>query len=273
MTGAAARHPAGSKSVPRAVRVFEWLAASTLLLVAGTPGVARAGTPMVRVPAGAYRPFFKGTEGAKPIPVPAFLLDAAPVTRGDFAAFLAREPRWRTARVKRLFAEAGYLAGWNHDRPPAGTDAEPVTHVSWFAAKSYCECEGRRLPTQAEWEWAAAPPATAALPAPVIEVASTNAGSAATDPALALRFAMGRGRVPGLTFGQVWEWTSDFNSLLVAGATTDTGASLFCGDGFRANDARDYAGFLRFSFRSSLKASYTLKNLGFRCAQDASDVK
>ena len=81
---------------------------------------------------------------------------------------------------------------------------------------------------------------------------------------------MGRGDVAGgPRFGLIWEWTSDFNSVMGAGLTADKPASnLFCGDGFRASNAKDYAGFLRFSFRSSLKAGYTLKNLGFRCAQD-----
>jgi formylglycine-generating enzyme required for sulfatase activity len=224
---------------------------------------------MIRVPAGSYRPFFKSKDPGQRILVSAFLLDAAPVTRAEFAAFLAREPKWRTAKVKRLFAEAGYLAGWKNDEPPAGTAEDPVTHVSWFAAKSYCECEGKRLPTQLEWEWAAESPAPTAdaSAAAATRVASNESASSSPDPGVDLRFAMGQGRVPGLAFGRVWEWTSDFNSLLVAGATTDTGASLFCGDGFRANDARDYSGFLRFSFRSSLKASYTLKNLGFRCAK------
>ena len=69
----------------------------------------------------------------------------------------------------------------------------------------------------------------------------------------------------------LWEWTLDFNSLPVASGSQEdgSGASLFCGAGARARDARDYTAFLRYAFRSSLKASYTLKNLGFRCAKDA----
>jgi sulfatase modifying factor 1 len=249
--------------------MWSCLVASVILLAAGRIPAARAGaaeTAMVRVPGGAYRPFFKGKNGAAPIPVQPFLLDRGPVTRGQYAAFVASHPRWRKAQVKPLFAEDGYLAGWTGDQVPAGSANEPVTNVSWFAAKAYCECEGKRLPTQVEWEWAADGDRGEASPIRLAEaarpVAAGNSGST-------LRFAMGRPRVAGLAFGDVWEWTSDFNSLMVANPSPDeSSSSLFCGDGFRATDARDYAGFLRFSFRSSLKANYTLKNLGFRCAKD-----
>jgi formylglycine-generating enzyme required for sulfatase activity len=71
-------------------------------------------------------------------------------------------------------------------------------------------------------------------------------------------------------FGSVWEWIEDFDGALVSSRSSDAADSnLFCGAGVRAADASDYGGFLRFSFRSSLKAAYALKNLGFRCARDA----
>ena len=72
--------------------------------------------------------------------------------------------------------------------------------------------------------------------------------------------------------GLVWEWTSDFNSALITGdARGDTGIerSLFCGAGsLGASDRSNYPAFMRFGLRSSLKAAYTVHNLGFRCAQD-----
>jgi formylglycine-generating enzyme len=70
-------------------------------------------------------------------------------------------------------------------------------------------------------------------------------------------------------FGEVWEWTEDFNSAPVTGVgeTSRTDTPKFCGDGIRSNNAADYGAFLRYSFRSSLRGNYTLKNLGFRCAR------
>jgi formylglycine-generating enzyme required for sulfatase activity len=115
-----------------------------------------------------------------------------------------------------------------------------VTGVSWFAAKAYCASVGLRLPTTIEWERALSVVGRSFL-------ASTRAG-ADTNPAASL-----------------WEWTADFNSLPVADGGSV--ANLFCGAGARATDATDYSAFLRYSFRSSLKADFTLKNLGFRCAQ------
>jgi formylglycine-generating enzyme required for sulfatase activity len=189
--------------------------------------------------------------------VDAFLIDERPVTRGEFLAFVLRRPAWRKSGVEPLFAERAYLGDWRADLEPGESSLDrPVTFVSWFAAKAYCECQGKRLPTVIEWEWAAGGEATS--------------NRTATAP---FRFAMGTSSSdlgPSLRFGDVWEWTQDFNSVLISGRSdTGSGSSLFCGDGYRANDARDYAGFLRHSFRASLKAGYTLRNLGFRCAKDA----
>ena len=44
---------------------------------------------------------------------------------------------------------------------------------------------------------------------------------------------------------------------------------LFCGAGAVGSaDVADYAAFMRFAFRGSLRGSYCVRNLGFRCASD-----
>jgi formylglycine-generating enzyme required for sulfatase activity len=215
---------------------------------------------MALVPAGTYRSFFKRDGKATLTPVAPFRLDFYPVTRGAFADFVRENPAWRRSRVKRLFAEEAYLSDFASDTEPGGSGSVPVTFVSWFAARAYCACQGKRLATLAEWERAASPDTESGGPA------------APRAPSERLAFAMGdASRAPGApVFGSVWEWIEDFDGALVSSRSSDAADSnLFCGAGVRAADASDYGGFLRFSFRSSLKAAYALKNLGFRCARDA----
>ncbi|MNL63509.1 Formylglycine-generating sulfatase enzyme [compost metagenome] len=70
--------------------------------------------------------------------------------------------------------------------------------------------------------------------------------------------------------GLVWEWTSDFNSIFLSGESRKDKSSdqnLFCGSAsVNAADLMDYAAFMRYAFRGSLKAQYSTRNLGFRCA-------
>ena len=248
---AKASPPAGRQrsGTPLAARSVEAAPARSALAAERPPAAAQVAVATILIPKGEYTPFFKNPAQAEKLEVKPFLLDAIPVTRVAYRAFVLEHPAWQRSRVKALFAEASYLADWpsDVDAGRAAPDA-PVTFVSWFAAKAYCASLGKRLPGVAEWE----------------SFAQTDLGSRV----LGLSRVEAGTTVP--TLPAISEWISDFNSVLVSGGGAgDDASSLFCGAGARATDARDYQAFQRYSFRSSLKASFALKHLGFRCAKDA----
>ena len=105
------------------------------------------------------------------VDVPAFFLDAAPVTNRRYAEFIAdggyADPRWWTPEGWAHRLDAGLEApmhwqrdgaGWAYRRfgrvEPIAPD-EPVVHVCFHEAKAYATWAGKRLPTEAEWEKAA----------------------------------------------------------------------------------------------------------------------
>lgn len=231
---------------------------------------------MVVIPEGKYEPIMRGKDDPERVTVAAFKLDVRPVTNGEFLAFVRLNPKWRRSQVSPLFADDGYLGAWAGDLElgeGAPIDA-PVVQVSWFAARAFAAAQGKRLPTTAEWERAAAAGRTQ-------EKGSTEPGyrEAAlawfAQPTAATLASVGSGQ-PNY-FGVrdllslVWEWVDDFNTALVTGESrADTGLerTLFCGAGAAgARDLENYPAFMRAGMRSSLRASYVVPNLGFRCAQ------
>lgn len=228
---------------------------------------------MVKIKGGEFVPLY-GTKSE--VPVGDFLMDVYPVTNAEFLEFVKKNPRWQRSKVKKLFADESYLSNWKDDVTlGAGQNPNsPVTNVSWYAAKNYCECQGKRLPTVDEWEYVA--------------MADETKADARTDKSYN-KFILGWYETPntfnneiGGTFknywgvydlhGLVWEWALDFNSVLISGESRKDSAgdnTLFCGAAaVGATDLMNYAAFMRYAFRGSMKANYSVKNLGFRCVQD-----
>jgi sulfatase modifying factor 1 len=250
-----------------------------LLLV---PGVFFAKTPepppgMVFIAGGEYKPLY--AKETTPRTAPGFFMDAMQVTNSQFLGFVAAHPEWRRTQVRSAQADSNYLKHWAGDlelgakAPPQA----PVIHVSWHAAQAYCQSQHKRLPTQDEWEFAARADAKRidastdqAFLKLLLEWYSKPATSALESVQSGILNVHG---VRGL-HGLVWEWVYDFNSSMIVGDSRGDGSmerKLFCGAGsLLAADVSNYAAYMRFAFRSSLKGNYCVGSLGFRGAKSVS---
>lgn len=228
---------------------------------------------MMLVKGGHYVPHYD--EEGVGVEIQDFYMDITPVTHEQYLKFVNAHPQWKRSQVPRLFADEHYLRGWGDSGPDQSILKSPVNNVSWFAAKAYCECLGKRLPTVDEWEYAA--------------MADENRRDARKDSVFNQRIIRGYetrgshtkevGNSPanywGLKdlHGLVWEWTLDFNAVILGGESrkldNTNSTNLWCGGAaINATDLMNYAAFMRYALRSSLKARYSLTSLGFRCVKD-----
>ncbi len=135
----------------------------------------------VQIPGGTFllgatpdEPFvFDNEKWAHPVEVNPFRMAKTAVTQAEFAAFVEeggyRRPElwhpagwsWRQSvnASHPVYWQQARGGGWlrrNFDRWQPLEPNLPVLHVSWYEADAYCRWAGRRLPTEVEWEVAAA---------------------------------------------------------------------------------------------------------------------
>jgi len=194
---------------------------------------------MVRVEGG---PFVLGTDEdgfvydnerrAHELHLPAFWIDAAPVTQGAYAAFVDaggyRRPElwsgagWAWREETGAEAPGNWIAdgrdGWrvrNLDRLRPLPADEPVVHVSFWEAEAYARWAGKRLPSEPEWEkaatWDAASGTKRRYPwgdePPTPERANLDQLAFAPAPVGAYPAGVSAYGVHQMA-GDVWEWTA-----------------------------------------------------------------
>jgi iron(II)-dependent oxidoreductase len=191
----------------------------------------------VLVPGG---PFIMGTDDravaydnerpAHEVTVPAFRIDVTPVTNGDYRAFmndggyqrraLWTDEGWRWRETVAAEAPVHWRPDGDEWRAmvfgrPVAIDLDcPVVHVSWYEADAYARWAGKRLPSEAEWEKAAAwdPGRHASRRYPwgdrPPDADRANVDQRRLSPAPTGSFPKGRSPYGCLQMlGDVWEWT------------------------------------------------------------------
>jgi len=196
--------------------------------VTGTSVLVPAGEFVLGVDAVSEPHSLDNERPAHTVDVAAFRIGRVPVTNGEWRQFVDdggyQQHRWWSERGWRHRQEAGLTAPlfWNSDgtRNRFGhveqiSADEPVQHVTYFEAEAYAAWAGARLPTEVEWEKAAAwDPATGkrrrfpwGTSEPTEHLA--NLGGDALRPAPVGAYpASASAYGAEQLLGDVWEWTS-----------------------------------------------------------------
>ncbi len=215
--------------------------------------------------------------------LPRHALASRCVTNGEWAEFIAdggyRDPRhwlsdgWTWVQDERIVAplywrdgdDAAHrgaaqftLAGWQPRDPAA-----PVSHISLYEADAYASWAGARLPTEGEWESAAAQ-------------LSPAAGNVLDGPGAIVPRAAGGSDLPALAqmFGDVWEWTGSAyrpypGFRACAGAVGEYNGKFMSGQFvLKGGSCATPRGHVRASYRNFFYPHQRWQFTGLRLARD-----
>jgi iron(II)-dependent oxidoreductase len=215
-----------------------------------------------------------------PVTVKAFWIDRRPVTNAEFAAFLQQIGGAVNARGQRLFdwddGDARLRQVQGRWRADPGFEQHPANEMSWYGARDYCQAYNKRLPTEAEREYAARGVAGRTYPwgeaAPDATRARYRAGWIETVPVGSFPAGATPEGVLDLA-GNVHEWTSTIMRPYPYRADDGREAPDILADRVVRGGAADTGPeTLRSSWRGasvSRAARAGHHNIGFRCAKDA----
>ncbi|HYQ01355.1 MAG TPA: SUMF1/EgtB/PvdO family nonheme iron enzyme [Polyangiaceae bacterium] len=254
-----------------------------------------------------------GGSGTTSATIAAFALDEYEVTVARFRAFLNSytAPPKAGAGAHPLIAGSGWQTAWNSNVPDQATilghillcdstyrtwqvssgttDQLPMNCVSWYEAFAFCAWDNGRLPTEAEWEYAAAGGAEQRVYPWGDSPVPDNGWSIARD--YANYYGLGDGSIPGVfaftdllpvgskpagqgrygqfdLAGSVWEWTLDGYATPYP-SKCDNCANLSATSTrvVRGGGWYDQAAYLTVATRNDLAPTTRHYDYGFRCAR------
>lgn len=226
-----------------------------------------------------------------------FKLDTFEVTVGRFRKFVSAYPASKPLGGAGAHPKLGAASGWNDVWPlalhqpaliaeikscadvtwtdgVAGNENKPINCVDWYTAFAFCAWDGGRLPTEAEWEYAAAGGSENRL--------LPWGGVVVPDCAHANILGCGGAALPVGTTppgaskwghqdlgGNVWEWTLDEYSAPYSGSPCADCANVSFGANrvWRGGNFAFNANIVRVTYRGADSPTRRINVLGFRCAR------
>jgi len=227
---------------------------------------------MVYVPAGEFEMgSMEGESDEQPVHTVAldgFWIDRTEVTNGQYAqceAAGACDPPPNTGSTTRdsYYGNSAY-------------DNYPVIYVSWHDAEDYCAWAGARLPTEAQWEYAARGPESRVFPwGDEFDCTLTNSWGEGCDgytrTAPVGSFPAGASWCGALDMiGNVWEWVADwYDGDYYERSPTQNPLGPEEGNlkVLRGGSWGDDPEYVRGAYRRRFRPDYRLNSDGFRCAR------
>jgi len=213
-----------------------------------------------------------------------FRLAGRPVSNGDWLAFIGedgyRRPElwlsdgWAAVQAEGwrapLYWEPDGAGGWRTMtlRGLQALDPEaPVCHVSFYEADAFARWAGKRLPTEGEWEVAAA---GAPVAGNLVDPQAPELSPLQPRPAS----LAGAGELPRQLFGDVWEWTQSAYAPYpgfrpAAGAVGEYNGKFMCNQMvLRGGSCATPAGHVRATYRNFFYPHQRWQFSGLRLVED-----
>lgn len=231
--------------------------------------IAPAG--MVVVPGGSYElgPGTGYKRSIQQVSLKSFAMDRREVTQREYKTFIDAQER---SVQRELLPRDWFLNGLGLSEPPEGLANHPVIYVSFDQAAAYAAWAGKRLPTENEWEAAAAGTAGWAYPwgnGWRSNQCNGAGASAGTLPVESFPHATSGAGCFDMA-GNVWEWTSTLEDESDISTLPDGPVNVIIRGGSFRDDRDRLTSRYRWIAPGHATFAHPLydRPIGFRCAAD-----